>query len=503
MKKVFILFITSLFLFCVIAPIFSFAVVVDPGFLVDCPLSESYFLSLTSDFSNSGSFYVAYDKSHAIWMGAYLEGNVSSYSVSLVYSEPYKQPSLKTHVVGSSGTSYKIYYRSINLVTGVVSNNVGSYTLNNSSTDHFRSYVPSSWAGFYVYGWSLFGEIVPSRDLFVSALDYVRFSRPLIADHVVNSYIPEPKADLSHYYVADSVYLYGLFIDYPVRFNYSAATVSSLTSIREYDMVVPELKKLNNTTVQVAIHNVCPEDINLFITKYKLVSGEYIESSINPIPVATSDDEYAYFSFTISSDDYMSIWYDGFVNTDGLPGFSRMAVRWSDTIDYSSDFLAVENLLNTIVTSAASIDSSVSSIFSTLSSLSSLLSSNWSWFKTSYYNVITSKWDLTFVKLDSIISILQGASDQTTLPHRDDVYAGVSGYIEQESGIMNSFDSAGSDVDQIFNDLDGRFEGLRSGFSVVSTLFETFVLENNFVLPLFLFSLSFGLVMLIIGRKAK
>lgn len=104
-------------------------------------------------------------------------------------------------------------------------------------------------------------------------------------------------------------------------------------------------------------------------------------------------------------------------------------------------------------------------------------------------------------KLDSILSALNGGADTETFPSDPAVSDGISGYVDSESGYMNNFENNLGQIEDQFSAVDNGFNSVSSAFAFVKNIFESFVSGFTPSYLVILFSLSFGVVVLIIGRK--
>ena len=328
-------------------------------------------------------------------------------------------------------------------------------------------------------------------------------------DAVVRSRIPQPLSDLHHMYFADDLHLYQLNIDFPTFYQSVGLQANSLTASEFFDQCYVELKKRDATHVTITIKNRSEHSFNAYLSSYDVVTGEYIQTtSLSVAGVTSSSGDEVVVDYSVSLDDpiHKGIWYTGFLNTDGLLDFDKLRISWSDTIDYSSDFQSINSLLGFIESDLLNISATVSNldtflrqVKASIDSIYSLLNTNFLWFKNTYFNTIINKWDITKVQLDSIIQLLQGNSE-TTYPVDSSVSDSVEDYVSQENELFTNFDQAGDQADVVFDEAISQFSANSNGFSFIRMILETFVFSIPSSYIIVFVSLTFGLVIMIIGR---
>lgn len=519
-KRIFFILLSSFVLFSCIAPIFSSAVVSDAPFSVVALLDEAYIQNLNS--GKVGYFISSGVDNSGFYYAVSVPSGFSIYNVSLDFGQVSGDntgPYIKATVSGPANISFvRTTYR-LNLRTGNLYTNERTYTTNSSGTVSIEArsttYFPLNQFDFYkIYAYSLgVGSIIDSTYLEGVTNSFVQYLRPKAADLTVHSMIPEPKADLNHYYVADSKYLYSFFVGYPALYFSLGTTAGSLNNSREFVEFVPMITKRDFDTLNLKFRNFTSDSVNLYVSKYDVVTGSFISMATLSLAVATSDDDFYVYPLDIVSPNDKGIWYSGFVNGDGLDGYNLLKITWDGQLDYHPDFVAMTGLLDSIYQQLTYLNEDSDTALTYLLNIknfANIISLN----SSAIVDVLNAfklgnfeRLNYTNGYLREIINLLGGQYDDSIPAARPDVDEGVSNYVSSESGIMNQFDSAQSDVDNIFSDIDTKLSGLDDAFYSLKMLLNTFVfndvLAHGAILSLFIFSLAFGLVMLIIGRKSQ
>lgn len=312
---------------------------------------------------------------------------------------------------------------------------------------------------------------------------------------VIRSTIPQPLSDLRHMYFADHLYLYQLNVDYPVLYNSVGINANNLTSSEFFDQFYISFEKNNSTSVIIKLINRTEYEFNVHMSMYDIVSGEFVSTTTYPIlPIQPSGNpSQATIGITVNDPVEYGLWYTGLLNVDGLNFFDKLQISWSDTIDYSQDFVLIRNLLEQIYNKIDNIDSNLNGLYV-------LLSTNWDWFKTLYYNSILNKWTITNNQLDQIIDALVGTGEETTYPPDENASSEMDNYVSQEDQFFQDFDQAGQEIDNVFNEAVSVFSDNSNGFAFIKMLMETFIFNIPSSYIIVFISLSFGLVVLFLGR---
>ena len=175
------------------------------------------------------------------------------------------------------------------------------------------------------------------------------------------------------------------------------------------------------------------------------------------------------------------------------------SVMWNDDTDYTTDFQAINTLLSALYNR---LDLTYQDIDAILLNLNNFFS----WFKSTYYSTITGKWDLTNNNLNTIISYLRqliDGSNNPTLPNQDSFNNGVDGYISSESGYIDNFNNSINDIGSQFDFASEKIGSFSSTFAFINNVFNTFIPSSSMPYVIIFISLSFGLIVLLLGRKVK
>lgn len=524
MKRIFYISLCSLILFVSVSPLFSFGYYSSDPIIVDSPLQEPV---PEINVVGSNTTYVQY------YVRQYYESTVPETSLyKLTFTIPSSESVLfrldnaySVSVLSSAPTGIAYTVSKYDLATGAFQE-----VYNLTSSNHFLLSGYNSSFQFRV-GNFILPSLYSNNDGFGYPITNIQTTSasqgsnsyhnwdtnhsPFIkwyeapADSVIRSRIPQPLSDLHHMYFADDLHLYQLNIDFPTFYQSVGLQANSLTASEFFDQCYVELKKRDATHVTITIKNRSEHSFNAYLSSYDVVTGEYIQTTKLPVSgVSTSSGDEVVVDYSVALDDpiHKGIWYTGFLNTDGLLDFDKLRISWSDTIDYSSDLQSINSLLGYIESDLLNISTTVSDIESflhqvkaSIDSIYSLLDTNFLWFKNTYFNTIINKWDITKVQLDSIIELLQGNSE-TTYPVDSSVSDSVEDYVSQENELFTNFDQAGDQADAVFDEAISQFSANSNGFSFIRMILETFVFSIPSSYIIVFVSLTFGLVIMIIGR---
>lgn len=343
-------------------------------------------------------------------------------------------------------------------------------------------------------------------------------SPPVDPTEVIRSRIPRPYGNASTMYIADHLYLYAIYMGVPHQFEEQGLIQTSLDPAKyagdNYNIYDVSFTS-SGSDLNMVITNRAQFSYNVIVSKYDVVDGSYVSSDIRAVTIATDAEHPSTNNLTISLSDPATygIYQSGFFARSQIIAYPELRISWSDTIDYSLDFFVIRQGLVTIVDGINSTNSALSTANSTLSNISSissqilssintfytLCSGYFDWFKTTYYNTILNRWDINKTQLDTIISLLQG-NGETTYPENESVSDSVDNFVSQEDIYFSNFDSAGNDIEGVFDEAISQFSDNSHGFGFIKMLLETFVFNLPSSYIIVFVSLTFGLIVMIIGR---
>ena len=501
MKKLSFIFVFSI-VFLGISPFFSLAAD-SPAPIIDSDLQEPVpAFYLDGNFDYYTAYYVTYKQGRnpeyilyevnchvnhgetvAFTLGAY-NYSFGSLSSSIV-CDLINEYNAVTGVLLTTRTNI-----SINHDGNANSSQPGYYWFNVTSANNGRTYTDSFLISNNI-------NIVGTNYKWLSTDSFINWFVPHNND-VLRSTIPQPLSDLRHMYFADHLYLYQLNIDYPILYSSVGLTANNLTSSEFFDQCFIQLQKASSDTINIKIVNNSEYSFTVYLSIYDIISGEFVSTTSFPIsPIQSSGNPFiATFGQRLNDPVTYGIWYTGFVNTDGLSNFDKLQISWSDTIDYSQDFILIRNLLDQIYNSLDYIENKLDGLFT-------LISDNWTWFKTLYFNTILQKWTITENQLNQIIQALVGTGQETTYPPDENASSEMNNYVSQEDQFFQDFDSAGQDIDNVFDEAVSAFQDNSNGFAFIKMLMETFIFSIPSSYIIVFISLSFGLVVLFLGRAVK
>ena len=371
-----------------------------------------------------------------------------------------------------------IYYEidEYNIETGSLMNHYSesSHTYANPP-DSVHTYAIQPREGYYpsqtVYNSHLLGAYyyLPQQITVVSGSsqgyysDWVNWSTAPIATSLIHSFTSEPVYDYLNRYIvlagAEDGYIYHLGYYAPVLSEYEESDPAFWGLVSSDYFFEPQLKLTDSglslslyvnddllTMWEDGYNGGLLQTYDILITKYRLSDGQYISSSL----------------------------YSGYIDD-------------TTTLNYS--FGSVGDFTSIKTYGVHYLDEATSRHFNMLSCI-------WG------YDPDFATWRQSISsQLDSILSVLRGDENQTTLPVDQEVGSQVDDYVSAEADIVNQLDSAGGQIDTVFNEAESQFSTASSGFTFIKYLLERFVFNVPQLYIIVFFSLTFGIVVLIIGRS--
>ena len=295
--------------------------------------------------------------------------------------------------------------------------------------------------------------------------DWIQWSVAPLDSHLLHSFTSEPVYDYLNRYIVlggqSDGYIYHLGYYAPQVAAYLDSGTTNTTTLTYDYFFAPQLT-LTDSGLFLSLH-VNPDlyqfwtqinsggmltDYEVMISKYRLSDGQYVGSSL----FTGSIDHDTTLSYSFGSvGDFSSIKLYGVHYKDESTSrhFNLLSCLWS----YDPDF--------------ASWRASISS------------------------------------DLQSILSILRGDGVQPSLPSDQEFGSNVDEYISAEGDIIGHMDSVDSDLDSVFDDAGDGFTENASGFGFIKHLLEMFVFGVSPLYIIVFFSLTFGVVVMIIGRSLR
>lgn len=524
MKRLSFIFI-FLILFMICTPVFSLA--------ASAPFTFDTSQQIPSNDPNKWQYVFASDESDGILV--VLESSILSTYVrgGMIFNA--EIPSMAAAFSASSGT-YQFNLSYYDLKNGyLLSTETTSLSVSKNSLTFWypnRIFGMNEYISFPAYFYQLYDAPLYNSQVYVSTTvdPFVNWGQsgggsggegddPVVdPTDVIRSRIPRPYGNSTTMYIADHLYLYAIYMGVPQQFEEQGYIQTSLDPAKYegdnynlYDVTM----SASGSTLNLVVKNRAQFSYNCIISKYDVVDGSYISSDIRAITVASSADQPSTNNLSISLSDPATygIYQSGFFARSQTIAYPELRISWSDTIDYSLDFFVIRQGLVTIVeginstnsalatanSTLTTISSTSSSILSAINSFYTLCDSNFNWFKTTYYNSILDKWNINKNQLDTIISLLQG-NGETTYPENESVSDSVDYFVSQEDIYFSNFDSAGNDIEGVFDEAISQFSDNSHGFGFIKMLLETFVFNLPSSYIIVFVSLTFGLIVMIIGR---
>lgn len=104
-------------------------------------------------------------------------------------------------------------------------------------------------------------------------------------------------------------------------------------------------------------------------------------------------------------------------------------------------------------------------------------------------------------QLNDIYELLGGGQTTESMPDNSEAESNIDNYINEESSYMSNFEDGINDFEELASDAQQQINGISNGFGAVKQIFETFVIGMPATYIVILFSLIFGIVVLILGKR--
>ena len=513
MKRFFALIVAFLFLFVMIAPVISLAAQNPNSFVSAVHPSQLYY----------NTYVINSVDSNLVWSIGFNIENHIGYVTSALYAED-GIPCIAIHFLdGSPNSTVTVKLQYCNLITGDIYYETYSRTLNSQGKFDFYRKRQTCPLPVYYFVYQSFDTINQvNNSNFILVDDFVFF--PITDDHIVYSSIPKPIADSRHFYIADYQFLYEIVM--PSNNTTFYGNNNNVISISDTGYYVTYNINENGLTFYIGYSSTnVTNNITAYLYRYVLSSGELVDyqnfsSSTDrlSIPISLSYSFNAY-----------GLWFSSFVMDYAPEPQSKLSVVWGDESFIHSDFLAVNAILNSILSDTSTIDTNVSSIDSRiaetntrLNGFATLCNEYFTWFKQTYYRFTYDSWTYQLDYLTRCYNVLTNVagclridmlpllqdirdtlvSHTETQPDTSAFDDSISEYEEGESYVVNQAQVA---LDNLESQMSGAADVLTvnsRGLLFVKNIFETFAFSGmNYYYILFV--LVLGSVALLIGRRLR
>lgn len=242
--------------------------------------------------------------------------------------------------------------------------------------------------------------------------------------------------------------------------------------------------------------------ISFYCYVYRL-DGSNVNSYNWTMPSVSSSGQFSY-KFKFSSG-YKGYWCKGAITPKVFTSaYFPLQITWLDDSYTNRVLVNILSKLESLYSLDSDIASDTDSIHIILGNFKSSFDSRFSAFKTAfdaYASCNQNQLESVKNKLDQVISLLGGNEVITTLPQETGASQAVSDYADAEQGYMDSFGDSLDDMDNVFSEVDNQLTTWSNGFSFIRNIFEQFVSGFGMPYMILLFSLSFGIIVLILGRR--
>lgn len=390
---------------------------------------------------------------------------------------------------------------------------------------NIASYDDSSYA-YSLYGAPLSSSSFVHVDPFVTWFDpnnppYVPPDDPVDPTSVVRSLIPRPLGTACTFYIADHLYLYSIFVGVPQQFEYNGiVSTDDPNHITGDNYNIFDLTfNSSGSSLNFKLTNRAEFSYNVIVTKYDVVDGSFISSQPHAVTAATdsSTPGVSQFSVALSDPFAYGIYQSGFFARSHSVPYPELRISWSDTIDYSLDFFVIRQGLVTIVENQISMISNFQTANSTLSTIAStsasilsqltafynLVDSNFIWLKTTFYDNLNNKWNITNNYLLSIYNLLNETDETMTI---EDDTSGVAAMESAKNDLVVT-NAAGQPVDAGDAAAAGLSEAavqigeIAQPVSTINSLMQSIVFDKPKLLLPVIVALGLGLMVTILGKN--
>lgn len=529
MRKVLSAFLVASVLLLCAAPVFCVA--------ATAPFTFNTSQSQPASDSTHWNYVVAHDDSDGVLIS--LESTALQYAsfTSSFAGLLFNAPDIPSVAFKCSQTgTYQVNLSFYDLSNGyLLTTETSSVTVSGSNFIWYpnRIFALNSYVDFPVYcfalgssacSWSTnsgYNEVEPFVNWNYSPPDPGPSPDPVDPTSVIRSLIPRPLGTSCTFYIADHVNLFSIFVGVPQQFE-TNGYISSDDSNHYYSdnyNVFDLTFSSSGSSLNFSIKNRAEFSYNVIITKYGVVDGSFVSSSSHAVTAATNATTPAVSNFSVSLSDPSTygIYQSGFFARSHSISYPELRISWSDTIDYSLDLFVISQGLVTIVENQTSIISGISSANSTLTSISStasyilsslqafysLVDSNWTWFKTTFYNNLNNKWDITNQYLLAIYNLLNETDETMTI---EDDTSGVAAMESAKNDLVVT-NAAGQTVDAG----DAAAAGLSQAaqqigeiaqpVSTINQLMQSIVFDKPKLLLPVIVALGLGLMVTILGKN--
>lgn len=258
--------------------------------------------------------------------------------------------------------------------------------------------------------------------------------------------------------------------------------------------------KSDGQTLRILAPSLTGIDFYLYVY---FLDGSNVNSYYWTMPSPTADGQFSY-TFT-SFKNFKGYWCKGAITPKVYTSeYFPLQITWLEDSYTNRLLVNILKQLENLYSLDSDIADDTDSIHTILGNFKSSFDSRFSAFKSAfdaYASCNQNQLESVKNKLDQIISLLGGNEVITTLPQETGASQAVSDYADAEQGYMESFGDSLDDMDNVFSEVDNQLTTWSNGFSFIRNIFEQFVSGFGMPYMVLLFSLSFGIIVLILGRR--
>lgn len=256
------------------------------------------------------------------------------------------------------------------------------------------------------------------------------------------------------------------------------------------------------------------QDFSFWVGRYNLIDGTCY--ALNFYPASGSTNYHSYHNLVLSSDSTYTLkpyyWFSGNITCENVNGLvsdssitpSLLHLSWNGT---GQALLDIKGQISAVQLIMSSLYNRVDLTFQDVDMLLSVISSHYQWFENTYYNAILNKWDVSNAELAAIyqrlVSIENGlfANTGETTPDQSEMQSNVDDYVSQEHVYIEDFNNQVSFMGDAFDNASNNISTFTNAFGFINNIFNSFIPSSSYPYIIIFISMSFGLVVLILGRK--
>ena len=248
--------------------------------------------------------------------------------------------------------------------------------------------------------------------------------------------------------------------------------------------VVAEIQLLEDGQ-QLVLYAPTLAGVHFFVYVYRL-NGQ--ELNVYNFTIPDVNNTPFIYKFTFASS-YRYYWAKGFIPAYqyGSAVYKPAIIYWLPDYSYQAQLKDALTYLRSIQLHTISIDNNFSSYFNLFEA---------------YYRRNHEDLNNISSQLHDIYELLGGGETVETFPDNSEMESNVDDYISEEHSYLDQYDDGLSEFNNQIDEAESYLSDFGNGFAAVKMIFENFVLGMPLAYIIILFSLVFGVVVLILGKRS-